>query len=118
MSDYTAHIDDDKVHSIRLHGIMPLASSSSANISNTKLGGIATRAFLSLPLTKKPRNAIASEAMTKLKNHSDATGMRYLIDQTHSEYPLQLQRDRCNNARIKEHLYNDVGDYTPLPHVI
>ena len=56
--------------------------------------------------------------MTKLKNHSVATGMRYPIDQTHSEYPLQLQRDRCNNARKKEHLYNDVGDYTPQPHVI
>ena len=82
-----------------------------------KLGEIATRAFLSLPL-KKASERYCSEAMTKLKNHSVATGMRYPIDQTHSEYPLQLQRDRCHNARIKEHLYNDVGDYTPQPHVI
>lgn len=66
----------------------------------------------------KSPGTIVSEAMTKLKNHSVATGMRYPIDQTHSEYPLQLQRDRCNNARKEVHLYNDVRDYTPQLRVI
>ena len=66
----------------------------------------------------KSPGTIVSEAMTKLKNHSDATGMRNPIDQTHSEYPLLLQRDRCNNARKEVHLYNDVGDYTPQLRVI
>ena len=117
LSDYTAHIDDDKVHSIRLHGIMPLPSSSGANVSNMKLGEIATRAFLSLPL-KKASERYCSEAMTKLKKHSDATGMGHSIDQTHLEYPPQLQRGRCNNARKEVHLYIDVGDYTPQPRVI
>ena len=66
----------------------------------------------------KSPGTIVPEAMTKLKNHSVATGMRYPIDRRHLEYPLLLQRDICNNARKEVHLYNDVRDYTPQPHVI
>ena len=76
------------------------------------------RPVVSLLTNKKAPERKCSEAMTKLKNHSVATGMRYPIDQTHSEYPLLLQRDRCNNARKEVHLYNDVRDYTPQPRVI
>ena len=77
------------------------------------------RPVVSLRTNKKaPECNCVSEAMTKLKNHSDATGMKYPIDQTHLEYPLQLLRDRCNNARKEVHLYNYVRDYTPQPRVI
>ena len=54
----------------------------------------------------------------KIKKSFRCYGNGVPIDRTHLEYPLRLQRDRCNNARIKEHPYNDVRDYTPQPHVI